>query len=155
MIGGLSQSPLVSFESTCERMMIPTLAKTDLEGAGFTLGFGLLTFWEAAKQSLRTRHPARSIYVYMVWAEFTANAVMAIISYLLFTHHLKISLGVLIVQLCMWSLQIQLLPQIIINRISVILGDRRQSTTLKWSVAGVILAINISVFCICSYSDSV
>ncbi|TGZ82262.1 hypothetical protein EX30DRAFT_220441 [Ascodesmis nigricans] len=48
----------------------------------------------------------------------------------------------------MWTLQIQLLPQIIINRINVILGDRRLGNQLKWGVAGIILAINISVYCI-------
>lgn len=34
---------------------------------GFTLGFGLLTVWEAIKQTRRSRNPRRSAYIYMIW----------------------------------------------------------------------------------------
>ncbi|KAK7729987.1 hypothetical protein SLS53_009102 [Cytospora paraplurivora] len=34
---------------------------------GFTLGFGLLTVWEAIKQTRRSKNPRRSAYIYMIW----------------------------------------------------------------------------------------
>ncbi|KAI1848574.1 hypothetical protein JX265_011572 [Neoarthrinium moseri] len=51
-------------------------------------------------------------------------------------------------QVFFWSLQIQLLLQIIINRVSLLMVSKRQASRLKWSVFAIILAINISVFCI-------
>lgn len=48
----------------------------------------------------------------------------------------------------LWSIQIHLLPQIIINRIRVILYNRNKGRAMIISVALVILCINISVFCI-------
>jgi len=50
--------------------------------AGFTIGFGLLTVWEAIKQTRRNRNPLRSAYIYMVWGEVTVNLIIAIIAWL-------------------------------------------------------------------------
>lgn len=50
--------------------------------AGFTIGFGLLTVWEAVKQTRRNRNPLRSTYIYMLWGEILANVVIAIIGWL-------------------------------------------------------------------------
>lgn len=38
--------------------------------------------------------------------------------------------------------------QIIINRISVVVEDRRTAEKVKWIVAAIITAVNIAVFCI-------
>ena len=48
---------------------------------GFTLGFGLLTVWEAWKQTRRNRNPLRSTYIYMLWGEIAANLAIAIIGW--------------------------------------------------------------------------
>lgn len=48
----------------------------------------------------------------------------------------------------LWALQINLLLQIIINRIRIILLDRKRGRILVISVAVLIVALNISVFCI-------
>jgi hypothetical protein len=45
-----------------------------------------------------------------------------------------------------WALQVQFLLQIIINRVSILMTDRRQSRNLKIWVAVLITAINISVY---------
>ena len=47
-----------------------------------------------------------------------------------------------------WVFEIQLLMQIIINRISVIAERQDTIRLLKWGTAGLITAINIAVFCI-------
>jgi hypothetical protein len=50
--------------------------------AGFTLGFGFLTVWEAIKQTLANKSPLRSIYIYMVWGEIVANLAIGIVGWL-------------------------------------------------------------------------
>jgi len=47
-----------------------------------------------------------------------------------------------------WALQVQFLLQIIINRCSILLPDKRAARRLKFYVALFITAINISVYCI-------
>jgi hypothetical protein len=50
--------------------------------AGFTIGFGFLTVWEAIKQTRRNRRPARSVYIWMVWGEIVANAAIGLLGWL-------------------------------------------------------------------------
>lgn len=50
--------------------------------------------------------------------------------------------------LCLWVIQIQVLLQIIVNRIALLLPDPRQVNKIKWSVAAYVGVINLSVFCI-------
>ena len=50
--------------------------------AGFTIGFGFLTVWEAIKQTSRNRNPLRSLYIYMVWGEIIANVILGILAWL-------------------------------------------------------------------------
>lgn len=50
--------------------------------AGFTIGFGFLTVWEALKQTKKNKNPLRSTYIYMLWGEIAANLVIAIIAWL-------------------------------------------------------------------------
>ncbi|KAI7785667.1 hypothetical protein LA080_006688 [Diaporthe eres] len=47
-----------------------------------------------------------------------------------------------------WALQVQFLLQIIINRCSILLPDKRAAQRLKYYIALFITAINISVYCI-------
>ncbi|MBE3049947.1 hypothetical protein IMZ48_47100 [Candidatus Bathyarchaeota archaeon] len=51
--------------------------------AGFTIGFGFLTVWEAIKQTKRIRNPFRNVYTYLVWGEILANLGLAVIGWLL------------------------------------------------------------------------
>jgi MFS superfamily sulfate permease-like transporter len=50
--------------------------------AGFTLGFGFLTVWEAIQQTRRNRNPLRSIYIYMLWGEILVNLCISIVGWL-------------------------------------------------------------------------
>jgi len=50
--------------------------------------------------------------------------------------------------LFLWVFEIQLLMQIIINRISVIAESRETVRRVKWGTALIITLINIAVFCI-------
>ncbi len=55
--------------------------------AGFALGFGFLTAWEAIKQTRRLINPWRSVYIFMVWGELIANLAITIIVWLFMNHH--------------------------------------------------------------------
>jgi hypothetical protein len=48
----------------------------------------------------------------------------------------------------LWAIQTQLLSQIIANRVSLIMTNRRKSQQFKWALAVSITLVNISVFCI-------
>lgn len=63
--------------------MATTKSDTQLAAlaAGFTIGFGFLTVWEAIKQTTRNKNPLRSAYIYMLWGEIVANIVIAIIGW--------------------------------------------------------------------------
>ncbi|EKG20005.1 hypothetical protein MPH_02735 [Macrophomina phaseolina MS6] len=50
--------------------------------------------------------------------------------------------------LVLWVIQIQVLLQIIINRIGLLHTDARKVHRMKWTVAGYVGIINVSVFCI-------
>ena len=48
----------------------------------------------------------------------------------------------------MWVIQVQFLLQIIINRIALLIPNKRKVWYIKWGVAAIISAVNISVYCI-------
>jgi hypothetical protein len=78
---------LRSFSKNISRRHVSTMSTVqDFElaalAAGFTIGFGFLTVWEAVKQTRRNRNRLRSAYIYMVWGEIAANAVIVIIGWL-------------------------------------------------------------------------
>ncbi|KAI8650856.1 hypothetical protein NCS57_01420600 [Fusarium keratoplasticum] len=116
--------------------------------AGFTLGFGLLTVWEAIKQTRRNRNPLRSAYIYMLWGEIAANLIIAIIGWIFLDGIISPTVPVLFFILFFWVFEVQLLLQIIVNRISIIAEHRSTIFKLKWGTAFIITCINIAVFCI-------
>lgn len=116
--------------------------------AGFTLGFGLLTVWEAIKQTRRNRNPLRSAYIYMLWGEIAANLIIAIIGWIFLDGIISPTVPVLFFILFFWVFEVQLLMQIIVNRISIIAEHRSTIFKLKWGTALIITLINIAVFCI-------
>ncbi|KAB2100529.1 hypothetical protein AG0111_0g11226 [Alternaria gaisen] len=116
--------------------------------AGFTIGFGFLTVWEAVKQTRRNHSPLRSAYIYMIWGEIFVNVVIGIIGWLFLNDRLGPTVPVLFFILFFWVFEVQLLMQIIINRIALIAEHRSTIRNLKWGTVILITAINIAVFCI-------
>ncbi|OBT58624.1 hypothetical protein VE04_01790 [Pseudogymnoascus sp. 24MN13] len=116
--------------------------------AGFTIGFGILTVWEAVKQTKVVRYPLRSHYVYMIWGEILVNLAIGIIAWLLVDGVVAPTIPVLFLALFLWVFEIQLLMQIIINRTAIIVDDLRLLARIKWGTAIVISIIQIIVFCI-------
>ncbi|KAF1966145.1 hypothetical protein BU23DRAFT_441513, partial [Bimuria novae-zelandiae CBS 107.79] len=116
--------------------------------AGFTIGFGLLTVWEAVKQTIRNKNPLRSAYIYMLWGEIIANVVIGILGWVFLDGYIGPSIPTLLSLMVCWVFEIQLLMQIILNRIALIAEHRRTVSRLKWGTFILITAVNIIVMCI-------
>ncbi|RXG44925.1 hypothetical protein VDGE_20887 [Verticillium dahliae] len=58
------------------------------------------------------------------------------------------SFEVFFLALVFWSVQVQCLMQIIVNRIALLMHDPAQTTRLRWGVFLLLLAVNVSVFCV-------
>ena len=138
--------------------------------AGFTLGFGFLTVWTAIKQTTRLKNPVQSTYVWMIWGEILANIGIGLLGWLFIEGIIppglvtpkpnslyilprrnsdkEYRIPVLFGLLFCWVFEIQLLMQVIINRIYVVAENRNLVVKVKWATAGFITLINIMVFCI-------
>lgn len=109
-----------------------------------------------------------SAYIILLWLEWTSSSVMSAITWchlrnyikpgfpifftLSMTDSLPLDLSPLAYILAhtvfLWSIQIQALMQIIINRIQILMVVRENARKLKIGVFLLLLCINISVFCI-------
>ncbi|KAK8140158.1 hypothetical protein PG984_000224 [Apiospora sp. TS-2023a] len=116
--------------------------------AGFSIGFGWFTVWQAIQQTRRTEDPWRSAYVYMVWRAIVCNIPIALLGWLLRDGVLSPSLMVLFMLLFFWMFETQLQPQIIINRIGVIAESQRKVGRVRWGAVAFVGLINVSVFVI-------
>ncbi|EKG12910.1 hypothetical protein MPH_09957 [Macrophomina phaseolina MS6] len=126
----------------------PTDIKISCIAAGFTLGFGYLTTWDAWKVTSSMRSPTRSLFVWMVWSELVVNLAMAIIAWLFLLGYIKSAFGTYFSIVVLWVVQIQFILQIIINRIAIITVDKVLLKKIRIITICFITAINISVFCI-------
>ncbi|TDZ54470.1 hypothetical protein CTRI78_v006351 [Colletotrichum trifolii] len=117
---------------------------------GFTLGVGLWSGVKAYRQTMASwgRIHRVNAYVWLIWAEWFASMVIGIMSWCYLTGRIGTSFEYFFLLLILWSIQVQCLMQIIINRIAILLPIQTQATRLKWGVFIVLLAINVSVFCI-------
>ncbi|KAH8146716.1 uncharacterized protein LAJ45_09090 [Morchella importuna] len=135
-----------------DRYVLQEVTRTDMNIAsicwGFTLGFGFLTTWEAIRQTNRARDPLRSTYIWMIWMEIIVCLIFSIICWIHLDASIPPSFAFYFCILTLWALQVQFLLQIIINRIIVILADHERAFYMKWGVAALITAVNISVYCI-------
>ncbi|KAK9416011.1 hypothetical protein SUNI508_09971 [Seiridium unicorne] len=125
---------------------------------GFTLGFGWLTTWTAAKQTIAAYRRSgtrvfRNIYIWMIWGEITGQYRQGKFNntplvYMIADDNTLCSFVFYFCILTIWALQVQFLLQIIINRCAILLPHSKLVWRLKIGVAVLITAINISVYCI-------
>ncbi|KAK6209745.1 hypothetical protein QIS74_11329 [Colletotrichum tabaci] len=117
---------------------------------GFTLGVGLWSGVKGYRQSKANWKRTHRIntYVWLIWAEWMASIVIGIVSWCYLTALIGPSFEYFFLLLVLWSIQVQCLMQIIINRIAILMPIPAHATRLKWGVFAVLLAVNISVFCI-------
>ncbi|KAF2635177.1 hypothetical protein P280DRAFT_378149, partial [Massarina eburnea CBS 473.64] len=131
---------------------VQTITRNDIIIAGCVFGaamsLALLAIFMGIQQTKASRRPFKSAYIWMVWIELAACIVIAMICLLYLLKYIRPSFYFYMAILLLWSIQVQLLLQIIINRIRVILADRKKGRNLIITVAVLITLINISVYCI-------
>ncbi|KAH6950292.1 hypothetical protein BKA56DRAFT_648808 [Ilyonectria sp. MPI-CAGE-AT-0026] len=117
---------------------------------GFSLAVALFCALRAGRQSVQTwrRKHRVTAYIAMIWAEWTASMVIGAIAWCFQRQYIKASFQLFFITACFWSLQIQLLMQIIINRIAILIPSPREVMRLKWAVFLLLFLVNISVLII-------
>ncbi|CAI6310060.1 unnamed protein product [Periconia digitata] len=132
--------------------VIQPTTRTDLIVAGIVFGlamfFAIIATYSGIQQTKASRNSPRSAYIWMIWIELVACIIIAILCLLYLLECIRPSFYFYMGILLLWSIQIQLLLQIIINRIRIILADREKGRTIMISVAVIVTMLNISVFCV-------
>ncbi|KAM0754742.1 hypothetical protein T439DRAFT_309544 [Meredithblackwellia eburnea MCA 4105] len=132
-----TERPFVEYHTTTTDLVVASVA------FGWTMGFEYFVCIHALKQTKKL-----SVYTALVWTEIAACTVYALISWLHILGKIEHSLGLYFAIVLCWATQVQCLLQIIINRICLLWMSRKKQRQLKFGVAGLILLVNISVFCI-------
>ncbi|KAH6976761.1 hypothetical protein EDB80DRAFT_593945 [Ilyonectria destructans] len=115
---------------------------------GLFLGIFVFTFAKTLQQTRSIWRRTRSLanaYLYMIWVEAWVNFVFALVRYLYLNEIIPGSLAFYLATVALWAIQTQLLPQIIANRIALIMTNNRRARKLKWGLAIPIGCINIAV----------
>ncbi|KAM6513713.1 hypothetical protein FALCPG4_016084 [Fusarium falciforme] len=115
---------------------------------GLFLGIFVFTFAKGVQQTRaiwKRTHSLHNAYLYLIWTEAWANFIFALVTFLFLNDIIHGSLGFYIVTVVLWAFQTQLLPQIIANRVSLIMTNKRRARNLKWSLVAIIGLVNIAV----------
>ncbi|KAH7141009.1 hypothetical protein EDB81DRAFT_692585 [Dactylonectria macrodidyma] len=117
---------------------------------GFSLGVALFSAAKAGRQTQRSWQRSRrvSAYAAMIWGVWLSSMLLGVLSWCFQRQYIKPSFAFYLHIALFWAVQVQLLLQIIINRLGLLMLVPGQATKLKWAVFAIILAINISVFII-------
>ncbi|KAH8659740.1 hypothetical protein BGZ61DRAFT_370056 [Ilyonectria robusta] len=117
---------------------------------GFTLATGVFSGTKAFKQTWATWRQSRRLhaYAYMIWAEWIVSMVIGVLSWVFLRGFIDPSFWIYFAFLCLWVVQIQCICGIIINRIALLMVDKRDAAKIRWVTAVILGLINISVFVI-------
>ncbi|KAK7985562.1 hypothetical protein PG988_003184 [Apiospora saccharicola] len=115
---------------------------------GFCISLGFFTAAKAGHQTWDAYRRGKpfNAYIIMVWLEWLGSNCFGIISYLFLTTTIEPSFWVFFFILVFWCLQIQMVLQIIINRIALLMAPATKARKVRWAVAAIVGAINISGF---------
>ncbi|KAM5343312.1 hypothetical protein ACJ41O_014278 [Fusarium nematophilum] len=117
---------------------------------GCTIGIGAWTACEAFTQTSRSWRRIRQVttYVAFVWAEWWSCLIVSLIFWMNMRSYIPPSFEFYFFVIVLWSIQIQCLMQIIINRIALLMQVPAHATRLKWAIFFILLAIILSTFCV-------
>ncbi|KAI0441685.1 hypothetical protein F4803DRAFT_406663 [Xylaria telfairii] len=117
---------------------------------GFSLAVALFSAAKGSTQSWKAwkRTGGTNAYVILLWAEWIASVIMSAITWFFLWGTVPPSFPFFFAIVTLWSLQVQCIIQIIINRVSFLMRNQRKVTYIKWGLAGLLLCINISVYTI-------
>ncbi|KAK8093897.1 hypothetical protein PG997_000582 [Apiospora hydei] len=117
---------------------------------GISLAAGVFTASKARKQTwgVYKRTGGFNSYIIMVWLSWLGSSIIGIISWLYLWGSIETSFWLFFFLLVAWVFQVQCIIQIIINRIALLMRDRKIVNRMIWGCAIGLGIINISVFCI-------
>ncbi|KAL1727459.1 hypothetical protein EV714DRAFT_253864, partial [Schizophyllum commune] len=105
------------------------VTKTDLVIAtfffGWTLGYGYFVGLHCVREVLRARRRLNT-YLFLIWGELLACLVYGLIIYLYLYEIIQPSFAYFFGAIVVWTFQVQLLLQIICNRIGILMTSPRQ-----------------------------
>ncbi|KAK8063107.1 hypothetical protein PG997_015204 [Apiospora hydei] len=117
---------------------------------GITIAAGLFTASKAYKQSkaMYRRTGQVSVYTMMIWAEWTSSMTIGVLCWCYIRGYIEPSFWIFFFILTFWTIQIQCICQIIINRIALLALDQKKMQKIRWGVFAILSVVNISVYCI-------
>ncbi|KAK8070148.1 hypothetical protein PG994_006764 [Apiospora phragmitis] len=133
---------------------------TDMELCSVIWGASLCcAVFTAAKAGRQTRSVYRrkrrlNAYTVMIWAEWISSVAISIVSWMFLKGNINPRISARGLKYCRFGASgcslrsMQCILQIILNRVSILLLDRRRARRLQLATFAVITLINISVFCI-------
>ncbi|KAK1514644.1 hypothetical protein CABS01_06623 [Colletotrichum abscissum] len=120
---------------------------------GIVIGLTMLNFGKVLKQTSHIYSKTKSftnLYSWMIWILLLASPTQAIIDWLFIVGHiLKRSVipGFSAADILLWVFQTQLTPQIIANRLGLIMTDKKKVRIMKCVLLVIIGIMNATVIC--------
>ncbi|KPM43693.1 hypothetical protein AK830_g2851 [Neonectria ditissima] len=117
---------------------------------GVSMGICIFTASKGIQQTINSWKRGRKMnpYVILLWMEWTSSTTMSALVWSYLRGFIEPGFPFFFVIVILWSVQIQALIQIIINRIAILMVNRQEAKKLKIIAFFIMLGINISVFCI-------
>ncbi|KAF5026922.1 hypothetical protein F66182_952 [Fusarium sp. NRRL 66182] len=117
---------------------------------GLSLGITIFNVGKAVRQTRAAWNRRKKVtsYIALVWVEIISSFLLGVMCWFYLRGTIEPSLHFFFFIIVWWSTQVQCLIQIIINRVSLLMVVRSNGTKLKWLCFLILLAVNISVFCI-------
>ncbi|KAI5894434.1 uncharacterized protein SCHCODRAFT_02667437 [Schizophyllum commune H4-8] len=131
---------MVAFGPAYEELVV---TRTDLVIATI-LGFGYFVALHCVREVVRARRV--TTYLFLIWGELLACLIYGTTCWLYLYEVIPPSFGIFFTTTTVWAFQVQLLLQIICNRIGILMDTPRQRKCLKLAIAFLVLLINISVY---------
>ncbi|KAI0903425.1 hypothetical protein F4823DRAFT_618653 [Ustulina deusta] len=117
---------------------------------GFSLCVALFCASKGSRQSWKVwrRTNGTNSYIILVWVEWISSVIMGVITWFFLYGIVPPSFPFFFIIVTLWSLQVQCIIQIIINRISLLTRNKRKVNWMKWGLAALLACVNISVYTI-------
>lgn len=111
-----------------------------------TVAWGAVCTWQGYGQTKQARNPWRSVYIWLIWLELIVSLIMGAECWVFLLRKIHPSFAFYFTILFCWCVQVQLLLQIIINRVRVISMNKDKARMIMIATAVIVTLINISVF---------
>ncbi|CAH0044694.1 unnamed protein product [Clonostachys solani] len=134
---------------------VPTLPNSEqLSDAsvvwGMSLSLTVFAFIRCFSQTYAQWRRIRKVNLYMalIWLELWSSTLIGVIYFVYMRGHIPPSFWFFGGTILLWTIQVQCIYQIILNRVGLIADNTALVRRLKWAVFGFIVLINIAVACI-------